>query len=123
MALSSPRQTNQAIVSDGDHHVSLQKAKVQPSDVKRILFKTIGMSEVPWSDKGGVGDVTLVAASGAMTTSGGDEGGSMTCLVGVELHGSTGAVRVTTKSMDRALTEAIQKEVLRGIDVARSVSR
>lgn len=120
MALSSPGQTNQAIVSDVDHHVSPHKTRIQPSDVKRLLFKTIGMREVPWSIKGGFGDVDLVAASGVMTTSGSDDVGSLTCLVGVELHGTTGSVRVTTKSTNRALTEAIQKEVLRGIDVARS---
>lgn len=126
MALSSPGQTNQAIVGDGDYHIglgSVQRARVQPADVKRLLFKTIGMSEVPWTDKGGFGDVDLVAASGVLTTSGSEELGSMACLVGVELHGATGAVRVTTKCTDRALTESIQKEVLRGIDVARSVPR
>ena len=131
-ALSSSGQITQAIVRDGDHRPAFGSvqgprwgASVQPSDIRRLLFETMGMSEVPWKDKSGVGNIDLIAASGFMPLSppGSREKGSIVCLVGVEIHGATGSARVTTKSTDRVLAEGIQREVMGGIDVAHRFHR
>ena len=103
---------------------------IETADVKRLLVETLGMTEVVQKrPPGAVAEVDLLAAAGELllipspeTTAGsvGEKDASsssmaVVCLVGVELHGTTGAARVTTKSTERVLAESVQKEVLEGV--------
>lgn len=107
---------------------------IETADVRRLLVDTLGMTEVVQQrPPGAVAEVDLLAAAGELlltsppeTTAGsvGENKKSSTaaataaaavCLVGVELHGTTGAARLTTKSTERVLAESVQKEVLEGI--------
>lgn len=100
----------------------------ETADVRRLLVETLGMTEVVQQrPPGAVADVDLLAAAGelvltsfAKATAGTvgenkDSQAPVACLVGVELHSTTGAARVTTKSTERVLAESVQKEVLEGI--------
>lgn len=101
---------------------------IAEADIKRLLVETLGMKEVV-QDKsvGSVAEVALIAAAGellltpssseSVADGGQGVGGSQSvaCLVGIELHSTAGAARVTTKSMDRVLAENLQKEVLKAI--------
>lgn len=102
--------------------------EISPADVKRLLVETLGMREVVQDrPAGSVAEVALIAAAGELlltpsssgsAAEGGqeDEGSpAVVCLVGVELHSTAVAARVTTKSTDRVLAENVQKEVLEGI--------
>ena len=101
------------------------KKIIAAGEVKQLLFETLGMTEVAGPPNANTG-VELLAASGELQLTphsesaavGRDrEGGkpsAVVCLVGVELHSTTGAARITTKSTERELTEGIQKEVLEG---------
>eukprot|EP00903_Cladosiphon_okamuranus_P010687 g10100.t1 len=103
---------------------------IETADVRRLLVDTLGMREVVQQrSPGGVAEVGLLAAAGQLQltspveTAGAAKAGEkedppavpIVCLVGVELHGATGAARVTTKSTEPVLAESVQKEVLEGI--------
>lgn len=105
-----------------------EQRPIETADVKRLLVETLGMREVVQQrPPGAVAEVDLLAAAGellltsAAEATAGRVGGkndslaAVVCLVGVELHGNTGAARVTTKSTERVLAESVQKEVLEGI--------
>lgn len=106
---------------------------IDTADVKRILVEALGMREiVQQRPPGAVAEVDLLAAAGellftsssAKTAAGRvgekkDSSAAAVCLVGVELHGITGAARVTTKSTERVLAESVQQEVLEGIQQLR----
>lgn len=102
--------------------------KSETAAVKRLLVETLGMREVVQQrPPGAVVNVDLLAAAGELlltssTETAGGGGGenkeppaAIVCLVGVELHTTTGAARVTTKSTESVLAESVQKEVLEGI--------
>ncbi len=99
--------------------------RLAAGEVKRLLFETLGMREVAGPPSGNTGVELLAAAGGLLLTPsseavagrGGEkeEPSAAVCLVGVEVHSTTGAARVTTKSAERELTEGVQKEVLAGI--------
>lgn len=101
--------------------------RLTTGEVKRLLFETLGMREVVGPPSGNTG-VELLAAAGELQLLltpppegvagwGGEteEPSTVVCLVGVEVHSTTGAARVTTKSAERELAEGVQKEVLGGI--------
>lgn len=129
-ALSYPEQMEQAVLGDAEPKANgtelgkdcPQKQRVSPADVRQLLFETLGMREAPCGESSAKG-VELIAAAGVLQISEVASGVSVVCLVGVELHGATGAARVTTKSTDHVLAEGIQKEVLEGIHFANGCAR
>lgn len=132
-SLSSTEHTAQAVVRSAetetrriDSRRDSPKSTVEPAAVRRFLTETLGMAEVACETQGAASGVELIAAAGVLLTTStvasegvvDDEGGSITCLVGVELHDTTGAARVTSKSTDRVLAEGVLKEVLKGVRAA-----
>lgn len=127
--------SEQTVISDDEARHQQQGGGKGPraidtADVRRLLVNTLGMREVVQQrPPGGVAEVDLLAAAGELqqtssaATSAAARAGEkeepstvpIVCLVGVELHGTTGAARVTTKSTEPVLAESVQKEVLEGI--------
>lgn len=102
---------------------------VTPADIRRLLVESLGMREVVQQrPAGAVAELILIAAAGEIlctpdsasgnVAAGGTQGAGSTtavCLVGIELHCTTGAARITTKSAEPLLAQCVQKEVLGGV--------
>lgn len=124
--------SEQAVVcgEEARHQQQVEKGTraIETVDVKRLLVETLGMRDVVQQrPPGAIAGVDLLAAAGELVLTSStqnaarrveetkDSAAAIVCLVGVELHGTTGAARVTTKSTERVLAESVQKEVLEGI--------
>lgn len=93
------------------------KSSFHPASVRRALIDTLGMHEVEWNNEGAADGVELIAAEGELLLStvigeGVVEKEPTLCLVGVQLHGATGAARLTFKTKEHLVAKCMLNKIL-----------